>query len=175
MSSIIKRMEEQEIRENNYRMEMEKMRDDMRDILSMMKDQNRNRNEGHPQIQTESIPVQEICKNEAPRSNLPVKPVKWPEAYTNENRSEWPTTYGILCYIYQRDVEQRRILEPSDFFMRLFSRAVSGTAKAMITGQFQSMMAAGKSSDALGFLQAMDDTFRDRNAEQNAAALYHAC
>ncbi|KAI0995460.1 hypothetical protein K3495_g12719 [Podosphaera aphanis] len=45
----------------------------------------------------------------------------------------------------------------------------------MITGQFQSMMAAGKSSDAIGLLQVMDDTFHDRNAEQNAAALYHAC
>lgn len=45
--------------------------------------------------------------------------------------------------------------------MNLFSHAVSGTAKLMITGRFQEMMANGRANDGLGLLKAMDDTFRD--------------
>ncbi|KAI1003822.1 hypothetical protein K3495_g4387 [Podosphaera aphanis] len=173
LTILLKQLEDQETRENNYRVEMEKMRADMQSVLSLMKTEIDNQN--NEQVQSTNIPVDTNSQNKNQPSNLPIKPVKWPEVYTNKNRSDWPTTYGILSYIYQRDVEQRRIMEPSDFFMRLFSRAVSGTAKAMVTGQFQSMMATGKSSDALGFLQVMNDTFRDRNAEQNAAALFYAC
>ncbi|KAI0990915.1 hypothetical protein K3495_g17272, partial [Podosphaera aphanis] len=66
MSGIFKRTEEPKTKENNYRIEMEKMRDDVRDILSMMKAQNQNRSVGHPQIQAERIPAQEICNIEAP-------------------------------------------------------------------------------------------------------------
>ncbi|KAI1004404.1 hypothetical protein K3495_g3806 [Podosphaera aphanis] len=173
LTILLKRLEDQETRENNYRVEMEKMRADLQSVLSLMKTQIDNQN--NEQVQSTNIPVDTNSQNKNQPSNLPIKPVEWPEVYTNENRSDWPTTDGILCYIYQRDVEQRRIMEPSNFFMRFFSRAVSGTAKAMVTGQFQSMMATGKSSDALGFLQVMDDTFRDRNAEQNAADLFYAC
>ena len=103
------------------------------------------------------------------------KPLKWPEAYYHKDRSKWATTHGILRYIYRRNVEERHILQPSDFFMQLYSHAVTGTAKDMITGQFQHMLAIDAIWDALGLLQAMDDTYRDRNEEQSAAALFHAC
>lgn len=36
------------------------------------------------------------------------------------------------------------------------------------------MMSNGQISDALGLLKTMDDTFRDRNMDQNASALLHA-
>lgn len=103
------------------------------------------------------------------------KPLKWPEAYDHKDPSQWTTTHSILCYIYQRDVVEKRLLEPSDFFMNLFSHSVTGAAKNMVTGQFQEMIANGRSTDALGFLRAMDETFRDRNEEKHAAALFYAC
>lgn len=59
--------------------------------------------------------------------------------------------------------------------MDLYSQAVTGNAKAMIIGAFQSMLNNGKISDALGLLKVMDDIFRDRNVDQNASALLHAC
>ena len=86
------------------------------------------------------------------------KPPMWPEAYDHEDRSKWTTTHEILRYIYQRNVEERCILQHSDFFMQLYSHAVTGTAKDMIIGQFQDMLANNVIWDALGLLQAVDDT-----------------
>ena len=65
------------------------------------------------------------------------EPLKWPEAYDRKDRSKWAITHGILRYIHRRDVEELCILQPSDFTVQLFSHAVTGTAKDMITGQFQ--------------------------------------
>lgn len=59
--------------------------------------------------------------------------------------------------------------------MQLFSQAVSGTAKSMVTGRFEEMMKNGETWNGLGLLKEMDATFRDENAEQTAATLLHAC
>lgn len=104
-----------------------------------------------------------------------MEPFKWPEPYDHTDQATWDATHGILKYIYNRDVVENHFLLPSDFFMKLFSHAVSGTAKSIITGQFQSMMARGQTWDGLGLLKEMDDAYRDKNAEQTAAALLHAC
>ncbi|KAI1001395.1 hypothetical protein K3495_g6805 [Podosphaera aphanis] len=45
----------------------------------------------------------------------------------------------------------------------------------MVSGQFQDRMTGGQIDDALGFLQATDDTFRDRNSEKVVASLIYAC
>lgn len=107
--------------------------------------------------------------------NLKLEPIKWPEAYDHKDQTEWSTTHGVLQYIYRRGVEQRKFLELSDFFMNLFSHAVTGTAKDMIKGKFQEMMANWQSDDALGLLKAVDETHRYRNEEQIAASLFFAC
>ena len=103
------------------------------------------------------------------------KPLKWPEEYSHEHPSKWPGTYGVLKYIYQRDVEQDSFLQPSDFFMLLYSRGVTGNAKEMITGQVEEMMKNGETEDAMGLLKAMDDMFRDRNADKTASNLLYVC
>ena len=103
------------------------------------------------------------------------KPLKWPEKYSHENPSKWPGTIGVLKYIYQDDVEHESFLQPSDFFMLLYSRGVTGNAKEMITGQVEEMMKNGETEDAQGLLKAMDDMFRDRNADKTASSLLCAC
>ncbi|KAI0996930.1 hypothetical protein K3495_g11254 [Podosphaera aphanis] len=109
------------------------------------------------------------------RSLTKQEAIKWPAPYDHKNQNEWTTTHGILRYKYQRDFVDRQLYHPSDFFMDLYTQAVTGTAKSMITGAFQSMLNLGKISDPLGLLKVMDDTFRDRNADQKTSALIHAC
>lgn len=114
-------------------------------------------------------------KSERRECSIEEEPLKWPEAYNHKDRTKWAITHGILQYIYRRDVDKQNILQLSDFLIQLFSHAVTGTAIDMITGQFQSMLANGMEWDALGLLHAMDNTYRNRNEEQLAAALLHAC
>lgn len=173
LAEILRNMEE---RDKRREIEMEGMREQMRQMLSLMKPEAQNqRNEQVSSELPTMVPSQALNDNEKQQFTQIIKPIKWPEVYTHTDQNEWPTTHGILLHIYERDVVQRKIIEPSDFTMRLFNRAVSGTAKSMITGQFQTMMAQGKSGEALQLLKAMDDTFRDRNAEQKSAALFYAC
>lgn len=165
-------LEEMRIRENTRIAEVDSIRSDMKELLSLMR--SKVVEDKSPSLTQTINPT---FTHEYPESSSvqKLKPIKWPEPYTHEDQSQWTTTHGILKYIYKRDVQERKFLHPGDFFMTLFSHAVSGTAKLMITGQFQEMMAKGQTDDALGLLTAMDDTFRDRNEEQTAAALFHSC
>ncbi|POS84283.1 hypothetical protein EPUL_003669 [Erysiphe pulchra] len=76
---------------------------------------------------------------------------------------------------YERDVEGDKFLQPSDFFMSLYSLAVTGTARDMITGQVGEMMTNGETGDAMKLLKTMDSIFRNRNADRTASNLLHAC
>ncbi|KAI1006569.1 hypothetical protein K3495_g1652 [Podosphaera aphanis] len=84
-------------------------------------------------------------------------------------------THGVLSYIYERDVKQDGGLEPSDYFMRLFSHAVTGNAKDMITGQVEVTMKSQKTWDTFGLQKSMDEVCRGRNADRTASTLLHAC
>ncbi|RKF45449.1 hypothetical protein GcM3_224041 [Golovinomyces cichoracearum] len=64
---------------------MEKMRADMQKILSIMERQNDE--QIHERVQSTNIPADSSSQNKNSQLNLPIKPVKWPEAYTYENRS----------------------------------------------------------------------------------------
>ena len=167
-------VEDIKCREQARIMEVEQMRNDMKEMISLLRGKvpEAEPSQALPTPTPAPVPV---IENRGTMEGQKLKPIKWPEAYNHEDQSQWTTTHGILLYIYQRDVIERKFLQPGDFFMNLFSHAVSGTAKLMITGQFQEMMASGLVSDGLGLLKAMDDTFRDRNQEQTAAALLHAC
>lgn len=103
------------------------------------------------------------------------KELKWPNPYDHSDPSTWNTTYGLLKHIYRRDVEERKFLQPSDYSMQLFSHAVTGTARDMVTGYFENMMMEEKTYDALGLLKEMDNLYRDQNAEQTAALLLYSC
>ncbi|KAI0995842.1 hypothetical protein K3495_g12338 [Podosphaera aphanis] len=127
-----------------------------------------------PQVNKPELPTTSVSSFGGIKPQM-VVPIKWPQPYDHKDRSEWITTYGILQYIYKRDLLERKIFEPSDFFMDLYSQAVTGTAKSMITGPFQSMLNDDRMTKPLELLEVMDDTFRDRNAEQNASTLLHAC
>lgn len=70
---------------------------------------------------------------------------------------------------------EKQILDPSDFFLQLFSHAVKGTAKELIMVDFEEMVTEGNTSDALVLLAKMDFLYMDRNAAQTAANLLHAC
>lgn len=160
--------EEMRRRDTEHRREMNILQSQMSQMMSVMQ----KRSQSDEQVPLEPRPGRQSELREPLNKD---KPLKWPEAYDHKDRSKWATTHGILRYIYRRDVEERHMLEPSDFFMQLYSHAVTGTAQDMITGQFQDMLANDLIWDALGLLQAMDDTYRDRNEEQSAAMLFHAC
>lgn len=98
-----------------------------------------------------------------------------PEPYDHTNTGSWPAIFGVLKYIYEREVVNDKFLQPSDFFMHLYSRAVIGNAKEMITGQVEEMMINGETGDAVSLLKVMDNMFRNRNADKTASNLLYAC
>ncbi|POS82923.1 hypothetical protein EPUL_004256 [Erysiphe pulchra] len=150
-------IDEMRTRDSIQKQEIDNLRAEMTELITFIRDKSQNERSDsnfHPTATSNLT----FTKDQAP-----------------EDTSEWTTTYGILYYIHQRDVVERKIYQPADFFMDLFSQTVTGPAKIMITGAFQSMMSNGQISDALGLLKIMDNTFRDRNADQNASALLHAC
>lgn len=127
-----KMIEEIRRRDTEHRRAMAMLQAQMNQMMSTMQKQSQNNNQ---------VPLQPVRPNPGRSSEQrePLgkeKPLKWPEAYDHKDRSKWTTTHGILRYICWRNVEERNILEPSDFFMQLYSHAVTGTAKDMITGQF---------------------------------------
>lgn len=69
---------------------------------------------------------------------------------------------------------ERKIYQLSDFVMDLYTQAVTGISKTIITGAFQSMINTGQISDVMELLKIMDDIFHDRNSDQNASSLLHA-
>lgn len=173
-----KSIQDMEKRETENRIEMDRLRREMGQIIGVM----------HGPKQENQLPISSTndrymaaTSNPAPLQNIDTgttinaKPLKWPEPYDHKDQTQWAATYSLLRYIHRRDVVERRLLSPADFFTTLYSQAVTGNARVMVTGQFQDRMANGQIDDALGFLQAMDDTFRDRNAEQTAASLFYAC
>ncbi|KAI0994533.1 hypothetical protein K3495_g13648, partial [Podosphaera aphanis] len=175
-SEIYRILEETRAQTRNQSQDILSLQTMMAEMMSLLK----GKTQAQVTIPTEppaAIPqhTTTMTSTNQPSQASKVKPLKWPPVYDHSNSNEWITTHGILLYIYQRDVVDRKIMEPSDFFMELFSQAVTGAAKAMITGPFQTMMNSGRISDALGLLKVMDDTFRDRNANQNASALLYAC
>lgn len=155
-------IEQMNIMKQNYEQQINLIKEE----LSLIKAQTQQQN---TQSFSQSPPA---TNNESVRKR---KPLKWPESYAHEDTSKWPATHGVLLYIYERDVRQDGFLEPSDFFMRLFSRTVTGNAKDLITGQVEDMMKNQKTWDALGLLKSMDEVFRDRNADRTASTLLHAC
>ncbi|POS82880.1 hypothetical protein EPUL_003849, partial [Erysiphe pulchra] len=174
-ASINELIEEMRTKDSIQKQETANLRAEMAELITLIRDKSQNeRNDSNvPHIATSNFPFSTTYTSEV-QSQQKIVPVKWPPAYNHQDPSEWTTTYGILCYIYQRDVVERKIYDPADFFMDLYCQAVTGPAKIMITGAFQSMMSNGQISDALGLLKIMDNTFRDRNADQNASALLHA-
>lgn len=170
MSGLI---DEMRTRDGIQKQEIANLRAEMAELISFIKD----KAQIDPSVAHTTIPTIPTITAQANDilTQKKIVPIKWPPAYDHKNPSEWKTTYGILSYIYQRDVLERKIYQPADFFMDLYSQAVTGAAKIMITGAFQSMMDNGQMADALGLLKIMDNTFRDRNSEQNASALLHAC
>lgn len=169
-------MNEMRTRDSIQKQEIANLRAEMAELISFIREKSQNdRNvPNFPPPATSNLPFIPTYASES-QPQQKIVPVKWPPAYDHKDSSEWTTTYGILCYIYQRDVVERKIYQPADFSMVLYCQAVTGPAKIMITGAFQSMMSNGQTSDALGLLKIMDNTFRDRNADQNASALLHAC
>ncbi|KAI0992181.1 hypothetical protein K3495_g16005, partial [Podosphaera aphanis] len=155
-------MEQMNILRENYDQQMKLLKEEIKSLKKQAP------------LQTTQLPMQNPSPTNA-ESARKRKPLKWPEAYTHEDASKWPATHGVLSYIYERDVKQDGFLEPSDFFMRLFSHAVTGIAKDMITGQVEVMMKNQKTWDALGLLKSMDEVYRDRNADRTASTLLHAC
>lgn len=175
-NALIKKLEE---RDAEQRQEIEAMRADMKQMMTAivnlsLKQQGEMPSSIPPEV-TEPISTQQPQLVTHPVIAAKVKELKWPAAYDHSNPNEWRTTHGLLLYIYNRDVVEKGILQPSDFFMQLFSHAVTGIAKEMILGQFEEMMNEGNTTDALGLLSKMDNIYRDRNAEQTAANLLHAC
>ncbi|KAI0997449.1 hypothetical protein K3495_g10736 [Podosphaera aphanis] len=181
-------LEEFIARDQENKREINTLRAEIREIMFFMKDKSKNEAE---------VPIAQVNKPKLPTTSVSsfggikpqkVVPIKWPQPYDHKDRSEWTTTRGILQYIYKCDVLERKFFEQSDFFMDLYSQAVTGTAKSMITGAFQSVLNDDRMTKPLELLSnlairiqgltvliVMDDTFRDRNAEQNASTLLHAC
>lgn len=174
MRILLEKMEQTEKRNNA---EIERMRSDMKEMMGLMQGIviNQNQNFMPTQDTFKANPISETHNENIKDNNQKIKPLTWPEAYDHSDQTKWNTTYGLLKYIYKRDVEERGFLLPADFFMQLYSLAVSGTAKEMVTGLFEEMMASGRTTEALELLEGMDNMFRDQNAEQTAATLLHAC
>ncbi|KAI0991252.1 hypothetical protein K3495_g16935, partial [Podosphaera aphanis] len=173
-----KMMEDMQTRESENRMELDRLRREMGQLPGVV--QGPNQENQLPTLQNfnpskagKPIPAHPQSFNTSPTTK--VKPLKWPEPYDHKDQTQWAATHSLLQYIYNRDVVERGLLSPADFFTSLYSQAVTGNAKVMVSGQFQDRMTGGQIDDALGFLQVMDDTFRDRNAEQVAASLFYAC
>lgn len=166
-----KMIEEIRRRETEHRRDMAMLQAQMNQMMSTMQKQSQN----NDQVPLEPVRPNPGRPSERREPLSKEETLRWPEAYDHKDRTKWATTHGILRYMYRRDVEERNILELSDFFVQLYSHAVTGTAKDMITGQFQDVLANDSIWDALGLLQAIDDAFRDRNEEQSAAALFHEC
>lgn len=134
MQTIVEEMRRRDI---NRRREMEMLESQMSQMMLLMQ----KKPQGEDQVPLEPARANDNHQPERRELSGKEKPLKWPEAYDHKDRSKWATTLGILRYIYRRNVEERHILQPSDFFMQLYSHAVTGTAKDMITGQFQHMLA----------------------------------
>ncbi|KAI6244628.1 hypothetical protein HI914_07362 [Erysiphe necator] len=113
--------------ELRHQLKIERMRSEMLELRLAVKQNDSNGKETTSVQQAES-------------QNLKLKPIAWPVAYDHKDRTIWNTIHGLLQYIFQREVIQRKFLEPSDFFMNLFSHAVTGVAKGMITGKFQEIL-----------------------------------
>ena len=129
-------IEQMNIVKQNYEQHISLMKQEIKSIKSQTQQQN----------------TQPLAQSPSPTSDEPLrkkKPLKWPEFYSHEDTSKWPTTHGIILCIYKRDVKQEGLLEPSDFFMRLFSRAVTGNAKDLITEHVEDMMKNQKTWDTI--------------------------
>lgn len=170
INNVYQMLEEMRARDELQKQEINTLRQDVKDLASLIKAQSEDEVK-IPQIPN-TFPTTKIVSDTQPPQKL--KQLKWPPPYDHKDPAEWPTTYGILCHIYQRDVVERNLLQPSDFFMDLYNVAVTGTAKSIVSGPFQSMMVNGQISDAMGFLKIMDDSFRDLNADQNASVCLNA-
>lgn len=175
-------IQELEERDRRQQQDMEGMREQIRQMMSVVMSLSNGQTNQGPTHPAPSAPLATTLPSVQPtyqgqHANLMTKQkeLKWPAAYDHSNSSQWNTTYGLLRYIYKRDVEEKGVLQPSDFFMQLFSHGVAGAAKEMITGQFEGMLANNKISEALVLLEEMDHIFRDRNAEQTAVDLLYAC
>ncbi|RKF63823.1 hypothetical protein GcM3_136019 [Golovinomyces cichoracearum] len=64
LTNLLKRLEDQEIRENNHRIEMEKMRTDMQTILSIIERQNDE--QIHERVQSTNLPADSSSQNRNP-------------------------------------------------------------------------------------------------------------
>lgn len=169
---LIKKLEERDV---ETRQEMDALRIEMRQMMSVIMNLSlKQKDEVIPEVAGPSfIQTPKLVKQ--PENPQKLKELKWPAAYDHSNPSEWRTTHSLLKYIYKRDVVEKGLLQPSDFFMQLFSQAVTGTDKELIMGQFEEMVIEGETSDALGLLTKMDELYKDRNAKQTAANLLHSC
>ncbi|KAI0997402.1 hypothetical protein K3495_g10783 [Podosphaera aphanis] len=152
-------LEEFIARDQENKREINTLRAEIREIMFFIKDKSKNEAEAPiaTQVNKPELPTTSVSSFGGVKPQK-VVPIKWPQPYDHKDRSEWTTTHGILQYIYKRDVQ-----------------AVTGTAKSKITGAFQSMLNDDRMTKPLELLKVMDDTFRDRNAEQNASTLLHAC
>lgn len=176
LRALINRMEE---RDRQREAQINTIQNNMMSMLSLMQEQLKSKDQTPvppPSSKpSENLNVESSASENVVSNKNRMEPFKWPEPYDHTDQTKWNATHGLLQYIYKRDVLEGGFLQPSDFFMHLFSHAVTGNAKAIITGQFEDMMRQGRTWDGLGLLQEMDDAFRDKNAEQSAAALLHAC
>ncbi|RKF82728.1 hypothetical protein GcC1_011018 [Golovinomyces cichoracearum] len=122
IKQILVEMQSREIiREEAHQKEMENMRVNMRDLMLAIK--GKFADTVDQKIPTASAnngslisPPQE---KENISENLKLKPIKWPETYNHEDQSQWKTTHGVLNYIFQREVIERKFLTSGDYFMTL--------------------------------------------------------
>lgn len=104
------------------RLEMEKLRFEMKEMMAFIERQKLNQNQATASainIKPGSTNLVGLTSTQSPGKVIKVikiEPLKWPQPCDHTDQANWETTHSLLSYIYKRGVAERELLNPADIF-----------------------------------------------------------